>query len=142
MRPELVTDLLDTCSLQLQLATAVHGSTQSTIHYSMHIFFPFSCVFTSLLVTASNGGCSLSSGFLNCSRASATAILGYLQHNHYFLQKTHSRHSKRQSSYKLKFCPINLSTCRHSLPENIFKIVGSLRPGKKHSSFVLKLLQV
>jgi hypothetical protein len=49
------------------------ANAHSRIHYSTHWVFEVSCVFT-ILVTASSGWCSSSSGFLNCPHASATSF--------------------------------------------------------------------
>jgi hypothetical protein len=60
----------------LTLTTTVRWSTHTKTYYDSQIFFSFSYLFTSPLVMASNGGRSPSSGFSNCSHASATVILG------------------------------------------------------------------
>jgi hypothetical protein len=72
-----------------------------------HSFFWVECIFTSLLITASNGKRSPSSGFSNCNRASSTTVLGQSPHKYHFLKKTHSklRHSRRLSLLKLNSCP-------------------------------------
>jgi hypothetical protein len=67
----------------------------SANHYSVHLVFSDSCVFISLLVTASNGRRSPSSGFLNFFCASATTIHDDLLYN-YIL--------KNESLYAIQGC--------------------------------------
>jgi hypothetical protein len=60
----------------LQIVTTSNYSSvansRSAVWYSRHLIFSVCCVFTGILVAASNGGCSLYSGFANYPHASVS----------------------------------------------------------------------
>jgi hypothetical protein len=85
-------DILDTFSFQLQVEITFPESTQPTIHYGTQLLF-------SVLLYPHHDFRRPSSGFSNCLRASATAILDQLLHNYYFLWKTRSRPFHIESLY-------------------------------------------
>jgi hypothetical protein len=77
------------------------------IYYDMHLVFSVSCVFTSLLVTASNGRRSPSSGYPNCSR---TSYITPTFSRKLILDSIFQRHSRRRLSHKLDWSELNWTT--------------------------------